>query len=95
MDGGSSSGDARVTNCISRSAQTLVVFSSAKEEIQRGLLWVRWDRSVKIWCMVALRGNRGPVLRYLLATENRCRVIVGFGSICTVSGKGCDYETAT
>ena len=38
--------------------------------------------------MVALRDNREPGLRYLLATANQCPIIVGLGPICAVSGKG-------
>ena len=64
---GSSSGGARVTNGISRSAQNLTIFSSARGVIHRGLLWVRWDRSVEMWCVVALGGHPEPGLRYLLA----------------------------
>ena len=43
--------------------------------------------SIEMWCVVALRGNREPGFRYLLAIANPC-VIVGLG-------KGCGYETAT
>ena len=82
-----------MTNGISRSAQALAVFSSAKGVIHGGFLWVGLDRSVEMWCMVALRGNREPGLRYLLAIANRCRVIVGLDPTCVVSGKGCGYET--
>ena len=63
------------------------------------VLLVGWDRSVQMWCVVDLRGNREQGLRYLLAIANRCRVIVRLGSICArpipvVPGKGCSYDTA-
>ena len=38
--------------------------------------------------VVASRDKEEPGLRYLLAIANRCRIIVGLGSICAVSGKG-------
>ena len=82
---GSSSWDAYVRNgIISRSAQALVVFFSTKGVIHGGLLWVERDRSVEMWCVVALRGNREPGSRYLLAITNRCRVIGGLCPICAV-----------
>ena len=45
--------------------------------------------------VVALRDNREPGLRYLLAITNRCRIVVCLRPICVVSGKCYIYETAT
>ena len=81
-------------NGISRSAQALALFPSAKGVIHGGLLWVGWDCSVGMWCVVALRRHREPGLRYLLTIATRCRVIVRLGPIRAVSDKSYGYKTA-
>ena len=46
------------------------LFSSAKGVIHGGVLQAGWDRSVEMWCVVALRGSREPYFRYLLTIAN-------------------------
>ena len=73
--------NARVANGNSRGAQTMAV--------------VRYGGFFVGLSMVALRGNREPGSRYLLAIAIRCRILIGLGPICAVSRRVGGYGIAT